>query len=125
MQQRYEWSLNGRRLDVAAMSQASGTLLGQHDFTAFSAVRGDASKVNRVKELRRLDVQKKGHRIKITTEASGYLYKMVRCLVGALVEVGLGVVPVEDIPLILKTSKRTKLIPAAPPQGLCLEKVFY
>ena len=122
---RYCWSLGNRRLDVAAMNGAAQILLGRHDFSSFAAERGDCSAENPVKDLRRLDVRRVGRRIRMTTEASGYLYKMVRTLAGALVDIGIGKLAPEDIRSALEERKRTALIPTAPAQGLCLERVFY
>jgi len=130
METRYAWSLGERALglDVAAMQAAAQSLLGEHDFSAFSAARGKGSNdenENPVKDLRRLDIVRKGCRVKVTTEASGYLYKMVRSLVGALVEVGLGKVDPGELVRIRDSGKRTVAVPTAPARGLCLEKVFY
>ena len=122
---RYCWSLGNKRLDVAVMNEAASVLLGEHDFSSFTADRGDGSKENPVKELRRLEVKRKGRRMRMTTEAGGYLYKMVRALAGALVDVGIGKLKPEDLRAVLEERKRTPLIPTAPAHGLCLERVFY
>lgn len=120
---RYCWSLGKRGIDVDLMRKAAGKLLGTHDFSAFG-IRTSA-KENPVKDLRRLDIRVHGPHMKIVTEASGYLYKMVRSLVGSLVDVGLGKLTPEDIDEILKTCKRTHKVSTAPPWGLSLDKVFY
>ena len=120
---RYCWSLGRRDLDIDLMRKAADGLLGKHDFSAFG-VRTSA-KENPVKDLRRLDVVIKGPRLKVTTEASGYLYKMVRSLVGALVEVGIGKLKPQDLKTILKSRKRTHKIPTGPARGLFLDRVFY
>ncbi len=122
---RYCWSLGNRRLDIESMREAARYLIGKHDFTAFSADRGDGSPVNPVKDLRLLEVRKKGPRVNITAEAGGFLYKMVRGLAGALVDVGIGKLTPREIPRILKSAERTILIPTAPSRGLTLEKVYY
>lgn len=124
---RYYWSLGNRKLDVDLMQDAAQRLLGLHDFRAFAATRGDGSEAdeNPLKEMRRLDIKVDGPRIRIETEASGYLYKMVRSLVGCLVDVGLGKLNPEAIEATLKSKKRTEQIVTAPPQGLWLEQVYY
>ncbi|MGE9296601.1 MAG: tRNA pseudouridine synthase A, partial [Puniceicoccales bacterium] len=81
---RYCWELGRRRLDVDLMNDAAKRLLGEHDFTAFGANRGDGSEDNPVKDLRMLEVTRRGHKLTLTTEASGYLYKMGRCVMGSL-----------------------------------------
>ena len=122
---RYCWSLGNRRLDIESMREAARHLIGEHDFTAFSADRGDDTPVNPLKNLRLLEVRKKGLRVSITAEAGGFLYKMVRSLAGALVDVGIGKLTPDEIPGILKSAKRTSLISTAPSRGLTLGKVYY
>jgi tRNA pseudouridine38-40 synthase len=120
---RWCWSFGERPLDVEKMRAAAKKLLGPHDFSAFSG-QYEASE-NPVKDLRRLDILKKGRRVEFVIEASGFLYKMARGLVGALVAAGLGKLTPEDIERLLKSKKRTQEIVTAPAVGLCLEKVFY
>ena len=67
----------------------------------------------------------KGRRIEFVIEASGFLYKMARGLVGTLVAVGQEKLTIEDVERVLKTKKRTQEITTAPAEGLCLEKVYY
>ena len=122
---RYRWSLGDRELDIDAMNSAAKILIGVHDFTAFSANRGAEYKDNPVKDLRKLDVSRRGREVKISTEGSGYLYKMVRMIVGALVAVGTGKLSNGDIARALESKKRSNLFQAAPAKGLTLEKVFY
>lgn len=125
LEARYTWSLGERPLDIEAMRAAASHLVGKHDFSAFAANRRDASRENPVKELRRLDLRARGRRLVLTTEGSGYLYKMVRSLVGCLVDVGRGKLTPADVARILASRERTALVVTAPPEGLCLVKVFY
>lgn len=118
-------SLGYRKLDVEAMNAAARPLLGEHDFTGFGANRGDGSAENPVKTLYRLDVRRSGPRITLVTEGSGYLYKMVRTLAGALCEVGLGKIPPGAPAQILHACQRPMDLPTAPARGLWLEKVYY
>ncbi len=124
MEVRYCWSIGRRDLSIPAMQAAAAQLLGEHDFSAFSAGRRAADE-NPVKDLRRLDIRTAGPRLRITTEASGYLYKMVRSLVGALVEVGCGKITGAELVAIRDSRHRTRHIPTAPARGLCLEQVFF
>ncbi len=112
------------RLDVAAMRAAAGRLTGRHDFSAFSARRGEPPE-DPVRTLRRLVVNGRGGRLRIAAEGDGFLYKMVRSLVGALVSTGLGKLTPDDVAGILKSEERTHHVKTAPPQGLCLIKVLY
>ena len=101
-------------------------LIGTHDFTSFSASRGTDSKDNPIKTLFQLDAKRNGKVITITTRGSGYMYKMVRMLVGALVDVGLGKFTKADIKKILDAKKRGSYrFATAPSKGLSLNKVFY
>lgn len=122
---RYRWSLGGRRIDAEKMRAAAAVLLGTHDFTAFSATRNVGAKENPVKTLRRLDVVKRGTEIRIVAEGSGFMYKMVRMLTGALVAVGMGRLTSGDIKRILDGKTRGNFFQTAPAQGLFLKRVFY
>ena len=113
-----------RPLDLEAMRAAAAVLVGKHDFRAFTALNGPARE-NTVREITRLDVVRTGRRIRITAEAPGFLYKMVRSLAGALVAVGEGRLTVAEVRALLRSGKRTAAVLTAPPQGLFLTKVFY
>ncbi|MEO6874974.1 MAG: tRNA pseudouridine(38-40) synthase TruA [Opitutaceae bacterium] len=121
----YCWSVF-RPLDFAAMQEAAAVLRGRHDFRAFTALDGQGeSPENTVRHLRRLDLVKKGRSIRITAEAEGFLYKMMRSLVGLLVRVGEGKISLAEVRTILASKERTHRVLTAPPQGLFLVKVFY
>jgi tRNA pseudouridine38-40 synthase len=113
-----------RPLDLAAMRAAAAVLLGRHDFRAFTALNGP-EREDTVRDLRRLDVVRRGRRVTITAEANGFLYKMVRSLAGVLVAVGEGRLTPADVRDLLAARVRTARVETAPPQGLFLEKVFY
>jgi len=123
--QAYTWSM-ARKLDVAAMRAAAKVLTGRHDFRAFSAIAGSGiAKEDTVRDVRRIEITARGARLRIAVEGNGFLYKMVRSLTGALVDVGLGRITPAGIGDILASKKRTERVFTAPPQGLCLVKVFY
>lgn len=122
---RYRWSLGNRKTDVEKMISASKIFLGTHDFKAYSANRGANVKENTVKTIYRLDVEDLGNEIRITTEGSGYLYKMVRLLVGALVQCAQGKLSESDLQKALESKTRGNIFQAAPAVGLTLDKVFY
>lgn len=113
-----------RPLDVAAMQAAAAALRGRHDFRAFTALNGP-EREDTVRDLHRLDVVQRAHRVRITAESSGFLYKMVRSLTGVLVAVGEGRLSVADVGAILQGRARIPAVQTAPPQGLFLTKVFY
>ena len=122
---RYCWSYAGKSLSVDRMKEAARCFLGKHDFSAFSVRFDKSSNENPIKELNRLDVVVEGKWIRIKTEGSGYLYKMVRMLVGALVEVGRNNLDSNDLENMLTSGIRTKNITVAPAKGLFLEHVYY
>lgn len=122
---RYCWSLGRRTLDVAAMQAAASRLLGEHDFSAFGAQRGDGSADNPVKRLWRMEVTREGPAVTFTTEGSGYLYKMVRSLAGTLAQVGWGKLTPDEVGAIRTARQRPFSVETAPAHGLWLEEVYY
>jgi tRNA pseudouridine38-40 synthase len=117
------WQLFGP-LDVAAMRAAAAHLVGRHDFAAFQAA--DCACDHAVREVRRLDVLgEAGGRIELVFEATAFVKHMVRNVVGTLVEVGQGKRAPGSLPALLASRDRRAAGPTAPPQGLCLEEVFY
>lgn len=111
-------------LDFAAMAAAAAVLRGRHDFRAFSALNGTERETT-VRDLRRLDIIRRGRRVRIIAEADGFLYKMVRSLVGTLVAVGEGKLTPAQVRALLSAPQRTPAVQTAPPQGLFLMRVFY
>jgi tRNA pseudouridine38-40 synthase len=82
-------------------------------------------KNNRVRRMKRVSVVKKGPCITIKLEADGFLYKMVRSIVGTLIEVGEGKLAVEEFKKIFRGKNRSLAGKTAQPQGLCLVEVKY
>ena len=109
-------------LDLAAMEQAAQLLLGQHDFSAFC---GNAKmKKSTVRYLRAVTIRREGEQILLRFTGNGFLHSMVRILVGTLVEVGRGQRQPQSMPELFG-GKRSQAGFLAPPQGLCLEEVYY
>jgi tRNA pseudouridine38-40 synthase len=119
----YCWSVP-ETLAIESMRAAAKSLTGRHNFRAFSATNG-VERENTVRSLRRLDVTGRGARVRITAEADGFLYKMVRSLVGALVAVGQGKLTPAQVETILNSGRRTHEVQTAPAQGLFLARVLY
>lgn len=113
-----------RELDWAAIEAAAAHLRGRHDFRAFAAEGGTARETT-VRHLRRLDIRRRGRRVRLVFEADGFLYKMVRSLTGTLLNVGRGKLTPRDVAALLKTARRTPQVQTAPPHGLFLVKVGY
>ncbi len=119
---RYAWHLT-ESLDTEALRAGAAYLVGEHDFAAFCAA-GSAVK-HTVRTLYRLDCQQDGDIIELRFEGNGFLYMMVRIIVGMLVEVAAGRLIPDDVKAILESRDRNQAGPTAPPQGLCLVRVFY
>ena len=117
------WSLN-RELDWVAVAATAKVLRGRHDFWAFSG-ENDRTYETTVRTLRRLAIKRQGRKVSFTFEADGFLYKMVRSLTGALVNVGLGKLTPAEIAVMLKNRKRIATVVTAPPDGLFLVRVVY
>ncbi|MTI80769.1 MAG: tRNA pseudouridine(38-40) synthase TruA [Firmicutes bacterium] len=112
-----------RLLDDKAMNDAAKYLLGEHDFKSFQA-QGATVKTT-VREITEADVERKGENIYISLTANGFLYNMVRIITGTLINVGLGKNTPEDVKAIIAGKDRTIAGPTVPPQGLCMERVYY
>jgi tRNA pseudouridine38-40 synthase len=131
---RFVWDLRPP-LDVAAMRQALGAVVGEHDFAAFQAAGSRAA--SSVRTLREavveagpwppdgLDVDPAAQRVVVRFTANGFLRHMVRNLVGTLVEIGRGRRDPGDLARVLDSRDRGLAGPTAPPQGLFLARVRY
>ena len=113
-----------RKLNLQNMKQAARLLVGKHDFKSFQS-SGAKKDMSTVRTLKRLEIKKKGSLLTFTFEANGFLYNMVRNIVGTLIWVGEGKLIPQDIPLIFKVRDRRKAGPTAPARGLFLVKVKY
>lgn len=116
------------QLDLSAMRKASKFLIGKYDFFSFQAA-GSRIK-DSVRCIKKLSIRKKrigliGDLVIIETEADGFLYKMVRNIVGTLLEVGHGKKVPQDIKKILYKKNRKIAGPTAPAKGLYLKRVKY
>mgnify|MGYP000872409116 CR=1 FL=1 len=111
------------KLDFDLMDKAKDYFLGRHDFRAFMA-QGSSVK-STIRTIKDINLDKREELIFFTIEGDGFLYNMVRIIVGTLVEVGLGKIKEEDIPHIIESKDRKRAGHTAPAKGLCLEKVYY
>ena len=109
-------------LDVPAMERAAAFLMGEHDFSAFCG--NPKMKKSTVRELRSIEIRREGCELRLRFTGDGFLYNMVRILTGTLIEVGRGQREPESIPALFG-GKRSQAGFLAPPQGLCLQEVFY
>ena len=109
-------------LDLEAMEEAAKLLLGEHDFSAFCG--NSKMKKSTVRTLRSIEILREGKQIFLRFTGDGFLYNMVRILVGTLIEVGRGTRAAASMPELFG-GKRSDAGFLAPPQGLCLEEVYY
>jgi tRNA pseudouridine38-40 synthase len=111
-------------LDINILKSAAKHFVGTHDFAGFAANRGkpEPSTIRTINSVR---VRQKGPCITIEFDGDGFLYKMVRLMVGALVKCAFGKMHVEDITVRLKSSEPGSARFAAPAEGLFLLRVRY
>ncbi len=110
------------KLNLTAMRKTAQLLKGKHDFRAFHSSGRPISST--VRTLSTLTVRSKNGLIRIDAQADGFLYHMVRRIVGLLLETGRGKLPASSARDLLKGNSRF-IAPTAPAKGLCLIKVFY
>lgn len=110
-------------LDIEKMREACKYFIGKHDFKAFRSLGSSVKTTERT--IKELYIESEGEKINIFITADGFLYNMVRIIVGTLLKAGRGKIPVEDIEKIILLGDRKKAGPCVPAQGLILEKVYY
>lgn len=110
-------------LDISAMRRAAAAFAGTHDFAAFRSV-GTPVK-NTVRTVFESKITARGRHILFTVAANGFLYNMVRAMMGTLLYVGQGKLSAEEIPALLSSRDRTRAGPTAPPHGLYMTGVWY
>jgi tRNA pseudouridine38-40 synthase len=106
-------------LDVPKIRQAAEHFVGEHDFASFA--RPGHNRENTVRTIHACDVSWRKPRLIIGVEGSGFLWNMVRIIVGTLVEVGLDRSQPDDIPGMIAARDRSAAGPTAPPHGLYLQ----
>ena len=110
-------------LDVEKMQHAAKHLVGKHDFTSFMSLGNKP--IDTVREIYSFTVIKENENIIFTVTANGYLYNMVRIMIGTLVEIGASRMDKDEIPKILQSKDRSKAGDTLAAKGLFLDKVFY
>jgi len=112
-------------LNVTLMRKAAKYIIGRHDFKSFQAHDPLRAERQTVRTIKKLVIKKEGDLITIDVTADGFLYKMVRNIVGTLLAIGSGQLPLEEMPKILKSKNRKTAPDTAPAHGLCLIQVKY
>ena len=110
-------------LDMIELRAAATALLGRHDFAAFMAAGGAVESTERT--ILCSDWSQQGAYLHYDVTGTGFLYNMVRILVGTMLEIGMGKRPLDAIPHALMTGQRPDAGPTAPAHGLCLMRVRY
>jgi len=110
-------------LNLANMNKAAKHFIGKHDFTAFSNAK--SKKKSMVREIHAIKIEKDAGFIQIRITGDGFLYNMVRKIVGTLLEVGLGKIKEDQIPFILEEKNRALTGMMAEANGLLLERVEF
>ena len=123
--ERYVWSRPDISLNTESMTQAAHYLTGTHDFTAYSARPSKDDDPNPVKTIHTLNILQHRKQLTLIAEGSGFLYKMVRSIAGALYSVGRNRLTPADVQEMLVSRQRTHRITTAPAKGLWLDQVFY
>ena len=112
-------------LNISSMRKAAKYLIGRHDFKSFQAYDPLRAERQTVRTIKRLVIKKEGDLIHVDVTADGFLYKMVRNIVGTLLAVGAGQLPLDEMPKILKAKNRKMARETAPAEGLCMMAVKY
>ena len=118
----YVWRI-GRYLDVDKMNCALSLLEGEHHFGAFQSAGSSAR--NPVRTLYSAHCVIVNNTIEFRFHGNGFLYHMVRNIVGSVVDVGTGKTSLEELQRIFSGADRRQAGPTAPPEGLYLKEVFY
>lgn len=110
-------------LDIPLMQQAAKTFLGTHDFKGFSNTGGKV--IDTVRTVTKCELLSCGENVIVTVEGDGFLYNMVRIMVGTLIDIGSGLLKPEAIQNTLDSRDRKLAGRTAPAHGLYLDHVFY
>ena len=112
-----------KKLDIDIMNKAGEYFCGKHDFKAFMASGSDI--IDTVRTVEYCKISRENALVKVTVAADGFLYNMVRIIVGTLISVSLGKIDAEELPRIITEGKRENAGFTAPAYGLYLNKVIY
>ncbi len=112
-----------KHIDAEFLHECAQQFCGEHDFKAFCAA--GSSVKSTVRTVKRFNVKRQGENVIMSVEADGFLYNMVRIMVGTLTDIVLGKIEPEGIPNIIASRSRENAGVTAPPHGLYLNRVFY
>lgn len=118
----FRWFIH-RPLDIVEMQKAASQLVGTHDFKSFCNIHTHVE--DTVRTIYVCQVNRTGNEVSVHIEGNGFLYNMVRIIVGTLVEIGSGLRKASDISYILNAKDREKAGKTAPAKGLKLVEIYY
>lgn len=122
---RYSYKVH-EKVDLDLLEKGAQLFIGTHDFSSFAnEAHTGAAQANPIRNLKRLDLVHEDEGIRLEFEGDGFLYKMVRNIVGTLLEVARGKILLEDVNKIFEAKDRRKAGMAVPPHGLFLVEVHY
>lgn len=111
-------------LDIDRMREAAAHIVGTHDFKCFETAGGTPRETT-VRTITNLTITENESEIIVEITGDGFLYNMVRIIVGTLVEVGLGKKEPGDLPAIIESCDRRNAGFTAPPNGLYLKEIYF
>ncbi len=118
----YVWWVK-EALDLAMMQRAAARFAGMHDFQAFTDA--DPDETSMAVQVERVQIDESGDLLLVRVEGSHFLWKMVRRMIGVLVEVGRGALAPDEVDGLLRSPSPLPARVTAPASGLFLERVFY
>lgn len=120
----YKYSLTvNKHIDESVLDNACKAFLGTHDFSGFCSA--GSSVTDTVRTVYECSVKRCGDEVLFSITADGFLYNMVRIIVGTLLDIVYGKINADDLPDIIKSTDRNRAGATAKPHGLYLNKVFY
>ena len=111
------------KLDIELMNAAAQKFVGKYDFSAFCS--SGSSVKDTVRNVQSVEVRKNGDMVEFSVTADGFLYNMVRIMVGTLLYVNEGKIKVDEISNIIESGDRSRAGKTASPSGLYLNEVYY
>ena len=106
------------------LNRASQAYVGSHDFTSFCTL-DNREMADLTRNVKMFSVERQGKLVTMTVEADGFLYNMVRIMVGTLLSVSQGKIKPDEIQKIIESKDRSNAGPTAPACGLYLNQVNY
>ena len=111
------------QLDMDKVNAACQRLVGTYDFIGFSSLK--KSKKSTVRTVKEISVEREGSILHFTFVGDGFLYNMVRIMMGTILEIAAGKLPIETIDEVFAKKIRANAGPTAPALGLFLDEVYY